>query len=146
MTKRDDVGRRRRGQGKAPTPLPGIVRDGITNWVRDRMLPRLVPLTPPEIADLSPEGRRRTLSALMRALRSERARGRAGHWTYSLDRHIGLLQAVAAERAGLIGLGATPAGSRKTSGAERGGPSRRGVADSIAERRRDASRDPTREA
>jgi hypothetical protein len=31
-------------------------------------------------------------------LRVERARGRAGHWTYDLNRHIGLLQAMKAEQ------------------------------------------------
>ena len=35
---------------------------------------------------------------LARALRSERSRGRGGHWTYDLNRHIALSQAYAAER------------------------------------------------
>lgn len=36
---------------------------------------------------------------LRRALRSERHRGRSGHWSYDLNRHIGLLQALKAELA-----------------------------------------------
>jgi hypothetical protein len=40
---------------------------------------------------------------LSRALRAARRRGRAGHWTYDLNRHIGLVQAFRAERAALSG-------------------------------------------
>lgn len=36
--------------------------------------------------------------AIARALRAERARGRGGHWTYDLNRHIALAQAYTAER------------------------------------------------
>ena len=43
--------------------------------------------------------RRAILTRLARALRAERNRGRAGHWTYDLNRHIALKQAYAAERA-----------------------------------------------
>jgi hypothetical protein len=82
------------------------------SWVRDRMLPRLVPLTPDEIADRTRSGRLLVLDALLKALRGERRRGRSGHWTYSLDRHIGLVQAVAAERAAIIAI----AGRRETAG------------------------------
>lgn len=70
-------------------------------WRRETMLPRLLPIGPEEIADLSPEGRLAVLRRIVRALRGERVRGRAGHWSYSLDRHLGLLQALAAERRAL---------------------------------------------
>jgi hypothetical protein len=43
-------------------------------------------------------GRRNVLARIARALRAERNRGRAGHWTYDLNRHIALAQAYAAER------------------------------------------------
>ncbi len=43
--------------------------------------------------------REAAIAHLKRALRSERQRGRAGHWSYDLNRHIGLLQALKAERA-----------------------------------------------
>lgn len=35
-----------------------------------------------------------TIARLMRALRTERQRGKAGHWTYDLNRHIALSQAL----------------------------------------------------
>lgn len=94
------------------SPRESMVRAGMESWVRDRMLPRLVPLTPDEIADRTRSGRLRVLDALLKALRGERRRGRAGHWTYSLDRHIGLVQAVAAERAAIIAI----PGRRDTAG------------------------------
>lgn len=45
----------------------------------------------------TPDAARAVLREIERALRAERAR--AGHWTYDLDRHIGLLVAFRAERA-----------------------------------------------
>lgn len=75
------------------------VESGARLYERARMLPRLIPVGPDEIGDESPAGRRHILRMLARALRGERRRGRAGHWTYSLDRHIGLMQAFRAERA-----------------------------------------------
>ncbi|MCE1235067.1 MAG: hypothetical protein LWW93_01800 [Hyphomicrobiales bacterium] len=66
---------------------------------RARLLPRLTPLTPDELTDRSPSGRRHVLDRLTRALAAERRRGRAGHWSYSLARHVGLVEALAAERA-----------------------------------------------
>jgi hypothetical protein len=65
---------------------------------RDRHLPRVLPVSPADLADDSPAARRRIVARLARALRAERIRGRAGHWTYDLDRHIALAQAYAAER------------------------------------------------
>jgi hypothetical protein len=40
-----------------------------------------------------------TIARLKRALRSQRQLGRGGHWSYDLNRHFGLLQALKAERA-----------------------------------------------
>jgi hypothetical protein len=62
------------------------------------MLVRLLPLGPDEIVGNEPETTRRIVLKLARALRVERARGRAGHWTYDLNRHIGLMQALKAEQ------------------------------------------------
>ena len=62
------------------------------------MLVRLLPVGPDEIVGSEPETTRRIVLKLARALRVERARGRAGHWTYDLNRHIGLLQALKAEQ------------------------------------------------
>ena len=65
---------------------------------RQRHLPRVLPIGPDELGDLSESGRRSILRRLARALRAERNRGRAGHWTYDLNRHVALAQAYAAER------------------------------------------------
>jgi len=64
---------------------------------RARVLPRLIALDP---ADLDRGGAQldRTIRVrLARALRAERRNGRAGSWTYDLNRHLALLQAIAAE-------------------------------------------------
>jgi hypothetical protein len=55
-------------------------------------LPRVLPLWPHEIEDDTPQGRNRIISKLRRALRAERRRGIAGHWTYDLGRHVELLR------------------------------------------------------
>ena len=65
---------------------------------RLRHLPRVLPVGPAELADQSIAARRRIVARLARALRAERNRGRAGHWTYDLNRHVALAQAYAAER------------------------------------------------
>jgi hypothetical protein len=56
-------------------------------------LQRLLPFWPSEPADVSPEGRARVVARLHQALRAERRRGIAGHWTYDLARHRDLLAA-----------------------------------------------------
>ncbi len=65
---------------------------------RLRQLPRVLPVGPAELADDSDAARRKIVSRLARALRAERNRGRAGHWTYDLNRHAALAQAYEAER------------------------------------------------
>ena len=62
-------------------------------------LPRILPLWPHELDDESLEGRRRILAKLRRALRAERRRGIAGHWTYDLARHVELLRVYRCELA-----------------------------------------------
>lgn len=88
-----------------PLPIPAeIIERGAGLYVRGRILPRLLPVG---LADMEPDGVAVTLRIcrmLARALRSERNRGRAGHWTYSLDRHMGLAQALRAERRHLDAL------------------------------------------
>jgi hypothetical protein len=90
------------------------VRAGAIEYQRASILPRLVPVAPAEVADVSPAGTRRILALLARALRSERRRGRAGHWSYDLNRHIGLRQAMLAETARL--RAARPARPERTEG------------------------------
>ncbi|WP_453960670.1 hypothetical protein [Amorphus suaedae] len=58
-------------------------------------------MTEAERADLTPAGRRAVIARLERALRAERRRGISGHWTYDLNRHLALKQALASEHAGL---------------------------------------------
>ena len=78
--------------------LRAIVARGSEAYDRSRHLPRVLPVGPADIADDSERGRRRILARLARALRAERVRGRGGHWTYDLNRHIALAEAYAAER------------------------------------------------
>lgn len=66
-------------------------------YLRARDLPCLIALWPHELADLSAEGGLRILSKLKRALRAERRRALAGHWSYDLNRHLGLMSAYKAE-------------------------------------------------
>lgn len=68
---------------------------------RARDLPRLLALWPHEIADRTEAGRLHVLAELRRALRAERRRARAGHWSYDLNRHLGLLSAYKGELAAL---------------------------------------------
>ena len=66
---------------------------------RRAALGRLLPLWPHELEDGSPEGRLRIVARLRKALRAERRRGLAGHWTYDLARHVELLRLYKAEMA-----------------------------------------------
>jgi hypothetical protein len=71
---------------------------GGEDYERRRHLPRLIPLDPSALNDLSAPSRRAILARLARALRAERNRGRAGHWTYDLNRYVALKQAYEAEK------------------------------------------------
>lgn len=64
---------------------------------RRKRLASLVPLWPRDLDDTSRQGRVRLIALLERALRAERRRGLAGHWTYDLARHMQLLEAYRAE-------------------------------------------------
>lgn len=66
-------------------------------YERNRDLPALLALWPWEIDASGIAGQRRLVALLRRALRVERQRGIAGHWTYDLARHARLLQAYKAE-------------------------------------------------
>jgi len=81
---------------------------------RMRRLARLVPLWPKEIAATEPDAAQRVVAALERALRGERRRGRSGHWSYDVNRHLALSRALHDEQVRLAALqkasetGATP--------------------------------------
>ena len=73
------------------------VEAGAGCYVRARDLPRLIALWPQELEDQTSEGSLLILSKLRRALRAERRRALAGHWSYELNRHLGLMTAYKAE-------------------------------------------------
>lgn len=68
-----------------------------TSYDRQRDLPRLLPLLAEEVHAATIDERRRLVSLLRRALRAERMRAHAWHWTYSPSRHAALLRATRAE-------------------------------------------------
>jgi hypothetical protein len=81
-------------------PVSSIkARAGARSYLRSRDLPKLLALWPHELEDESEAGRRRIIGRLMRALRTERRRALAGHWSYDLNRHLGLLSAYEGELA-----------------------------------------------
>ncbi len=87
----------RRRPSHARTSAVGVSAGSDARYDRGRDLPGLLALWPWEIDDPSAEGRRRLLALLRRALRLERQRGIAGHWTYDLARHARLLAAYRSE-------------------------------------------------
>lgn len=78
-------------------------RDGLplrnSAYDRARDLPRLLPVWPGDLADISPAGLQRSLERVTAALRRERQRGLARHWSYDLSRHRALAIAAQEERA-----------------------------------------------
>lgn len=61
---------------------------------RNTQLPKLIGLWPGEIANITQE---KIVGLLQKALRAERRRGQAGHWTYDLNRHIALAESLREE-------------------------------------------------
>jgi hypothetical protein len=78
-----------------------MVAAGAAAYSRARDLPKLIALWPHELDDHSHGGSRNVLAKLRRALRAERRRALAGHWSYDLNRHLGLLSAYRGELARL---------------------------------------------
>jgi hypothetical protein len=78
-----------------------IAEAGAAAYERARDLPKLIALWPHELDDESAEGCRRILAKLRGALGAERRRALAGHWSYDLNRHLGLLSAYKGEMARL---------------------------------------------
>ena len=78
---------------------PRATRPAWTSYQRGRDLPRLLPLMRSERETPTAEQHVRLIGLIRRALRRERCRGVAGHWTYDLARHAALLAAYRAERA-----------------------------------------------
>jgi len=80
---------------------------------RRSALARVLALWPNELDDASVQGRRNLIAKLRRALRAERRRGIAGHWTYDLARHVELLHVYRRE---LMMLKAIEAGAERRNG------------------------------
>lgn len=68
-----------------------------SRYVRERDLPQLIAMWPAELARCDRHGQAAIIRRLHNALRAERRRGLAGHWTYDLARHSQLLAAYRAE-------------------------------------------------
>ena len=86
----------------SPSARVGALRPPtIASRDRRERLARLLPLMPKELEDDSLGGRLRLVARLKRALRAERCRGLAGHWTYDLARHVALLHCYREEVAAL---------------------------------------------
>jgi hypothetical protein len=104
-----------RASGRAFEPSGRIraVRPSRPEYDRRTALARVLALWPSEIEDESLQGRVRIVAKLRRALRAERQRGLAGHWTYDLARHAELLRVYKQELQALVS--GTPAddGQRK---------------------------------
>ncbi len=82
-------------------PARRAIRATIARGLQRYERARLSGLIPIDVAAIAPgpEATKTIVDMLTRALRGERAR--AGGWTYDLARHVGLSQALAAERARL---------------------------------------------
>ncbi len=87
-------------QQRGADTLARQITTGSEIYDRRKHLRRLLPLAPEDFRDESPQTTRAIVLHLARALRAER--GRAGHWTYDLNRHIGLAQAYKAEKESLV--------------------------------------------
>ena len=97
-----------------PSP-PSLARKNAARpYDRLSQLPKLIGLWPSEMQDHSAAGTLKILALLRKALRSERSRGRSGHWTYDLNRHLALAESLKAERARLRELGCAPAMRQRT--------------------------------
>ena len=84
------------GPSRRPAARPAPIRamrPAQREYDRRTTLCRVLALWPREIEDDSPAGRLLIVARLRRALRAERQRGLAGHWTYDLARHAELLRA-----------------------------------------------------
>jgi len=112
--RRSERERREARQGSTAMRIFGPMAEaGAAAYLRARDLPRLIALWPRELDDHSPEGCRRVLAKLRSALRAERRRALSGHWSYDLNRHLGLISAYKGELAGLSRIEAQPNCTRR---------------------------------
>lgn len=94
----------RRGPGDRMTARVAAAlrteRAGLDRYDRARALPRLIALDPRGLRDASADAGR-IVARLQNALQAERRRGASGHPAYDLNRHLALMQALAAEKRSL---------------------------------------------
>lgn len=102
---------RRKTTRSHPSPAQ---KNAARPYDRLSQLPRLIGLWPSEMQDFSTAGTSKILALLRKALRSERSRGRSGHWTYDLNRHLALAESLKAERAHLCEAGSAPVAAQRT--------------------------------
>ena len=110
---RSKEGRKGAGRKQRPTRICAI-RPTRPAYDRHAALCRVLALWPHEFDNHTPAGRQNILAKLRRALRAERRRGIAGHWTYDLARHIELLHVYRQELALLVGTDERRAGKAPT--------------------------------
>ena len=113
---RSREGRKGAGRKQRPTRIRAIrpTRPAYEAYDRRAALCRVLALWPHEFDNHTPAGRQNILAKLRRALRAERRRGIAGHWTYDLARHIELLHVYRQELALLVGTDERRAGKAPT--------------------------------
>lgn len=92
-----DRGAIRSWRPAADEALAATVTIGASGYDRARLLLRLVGLDIRQLAEPGPALDAAIRARLERALRRERLRGVAGCWTYDLNRHLALMQALEAE-------------------------------------------------
>lgn len=91
-------------RASADSAIGLVIKAGAIAYERRRDLPRLIRLAPEDCDAQGMDHTRMIVARLQRALRAERNRARAGHWTYDLNRHIALRQAFRAENERLVAL------------------------------------------
>jgi hypothetical protein len=121
-------------RGSVGAALARVVATEADRYQREHALPRLLPIGPDLLADPGRAARLHVLKLLARALRGERSRGRAGHWTYSLDRHLALITAYRAEKAALSATATAATDEPKAVPQGSGGTGRRPAANGPAPR------------
>lgn len=89
-------------RGARPNPnasrvFGSMVDAGSGCYLRARHLRRLIATLAARACGRRSEGSLLSLSKLRRALRAERQRVLAGHWSYELNRHLGLITTYKAE-------------------------------------------------
>ncbi len=87
---------------RAETTIDHVLARGTQAYCRGDHLNGLIGVKPEDLFDRRECTTLVLIARLEAALRSERARARAGHWSYSFTKHMGLIRALRAEQATLV--------------------------------------------